>query len=464
MLRHRLKFKLFVTFLTTTSLVVFFMLSVMNWSFKSGFTDYLNQSDAEQVGPVAKRLEHFYKLNSDWQYLKDNPSSWREMTRPQDKLAPSSSWHQPPARPGAVLEIGPRLTLFNNNHQAVIGKARSTDGLIITGLKVNNQIVGQLGLTPLLEPGHNRDIAFIENQTSSYYLVVFIALVVSAIVSLLLAHHLLKPIRSLALGTTSLTHGDYDTQIQVGSKDELGQLAEDFNILANTLSANETSRRRWLADISHELRTPLAVLRGEIEAVQDGIRPVNDSTLMSIHTEVGQLGKIVEDLYQLSLSDLGALSYHKKTQDISETILQTSDSFRHRFVQAGISFEVEPINKPLLIPADRDRIGQLLHNLLENSLRYTDRGGHTIINTSLGDRSIFIDLHDSEPAVAQEAMAKIFDPLFRIEPSRNRENGGAGLGLAIVHNIVIAHQGEIEARQSHLGGLWIRITLPRAAK
>ena len=512
MFKQQLKFKLFVIFLVTIALVIALMLVMMNWSFKRGFVDYLNQSDASQIVPIVERLETYYAGEGSWDELQQKPYLWHKLInldnnemmpaeaafrepprRPPPHRPPhfggpngNQSWPPPrhpddanspprhppnsdfgqrrPPPPGSStsLEIGPRLSLFDAEKKHVIGRNPDMDKLKHTPIQHDGQLIGWLGIKPLSTPEQSRDIAFLQNQASNLYLIAGVALLIAALVALLLARGLLRPIRALAEGAKSLTQGDYKTQIEINSNDELGQLSEDFNMLSNTLAANESARRRWIADISHELRTPLAVLRGEIEALQDGVRATNDKALQSLHSEVTQLNKLVDDLYQLSLSDLGALNYQKVEQDISEVLEQTCDSFRSRFDKASISLKLKLADEPLWVFADAERISQLLHNLLENTLRYTDSGGRLEIIGHVKGPLIHIDVLDSAPGVDEAALPHLFDPLYRTESSRNRAKGGAGLGLAIVHNIVTAHQGEIDARHSRLGGVWIRITLPKA--
>src|SRR5262249_42655893 len=154
---------------------------------------------------------------------------------------------------------------------------------------------------------------------------------------------------------------------------ELGQLGTDFNDLARTLEENERLRRRFIADVSHELRTPLAVARAEIEAIEDGVRPLSRESLGSLKHEVDALGKLVEDLYQLSLADVGALAYRKERIDVAEVARETVEAFGERLSERGIKVDADFQSADVF--GDGDRLAQAFRNLLENSLRYTDAGG-----------------------------------------------------------------------------------------
>ncbi|MGZ8429854.1 MAG: ATP-binding protein, partial [Candidatus Deferrimicrobiaceae bacterium] len=283
----------------------------------------------------------------------------------------------------------------------------------------------------------------------------------AALLSFPLAHRMVKRIGDLAEATHRLASGKYDVRVEVSSSDELGRLAQDFNTLALTLEKNEQARRQWVADISHELRTPLSVLRGEIEALQDGIRAATPETIGGLHGEVMKLGRLVDDLYELSLSDIGALTYRMSDTDLADVLNQALDLYRSDFADKNISLETDLSSGPAIpLFADADRLHQLFSNLLENSLKYTDPGGRLRVRIERDGETAIIHFQDSAPGVPGTETGKLFDRLYRVEGSRSRATGGAGLGLAICRNIVEAHKGTITALSSPLGGLWVRVELP----
>ena len=218
--------------------------------------------------------------------------------------------------------------------------------------------------------------------------------------------------------------------------------------------------QQWIADISHELRTPLSVLRAEIEALQDGVRQMTPERLNSLHSEVMNLNRLVNDLYELSMSDIGALNYQKQLIDVSETLNKTLESHQDEFDSKNITVAFEPDSKPRQINADPERLQQLFSNLLINTLRYTDAGGKLEIKLDRDKSRVLIIFEDSAPGVPDDDIPHLFERLYRVESSRNRETGGTGLGLAICKNIVEAHEGNIVAETSTLGGLKITIDLP----
>ncbi len=320
-----------------------------------------------------------------------------------------------------------------------------------------------VGFVGFLSPKHflhPMQVRFLTQQRLALSLAAAGMVLVVMVISLPLARRLVKPVKAMAAATHEIASGRYATRIPVTSSDELGMLARDFNDMALTLEKHEKERRQWVADISHELRTPIAVLQGEIEALLDGIRKVTPETVRSLHAEVLRLNRLVEDLYHLSLSDIGALTYRKEDLDLAGALSSSLEAYRAEFGHKGIAVTANISEKEVIVFADPERLAQLFANLFENSLRYTDAGGELTVNLVSANDHVVIEIQDSKPGVSAEDLEKLFERLFRVEGSRNRTSGGAGLGLAICKNIVEAHEGTISAHHSPLGGLLIRVTLP----
>ena len=254
-----------------------------------------------------------------------------------------------------------------------------------------------------------------------------------------------------------------NTRPAPASPDEIGQLVDDFNRLARTLENNESLRRNFMADISHELRTPLAVLKGELEALQDDIRQFTPDSLKSLQAEVTMLSKLIDDLYELALADVGALVYRYEDVNIAGLLKDSLPGFAERFAGRQLTLEANVPDAPVMVNADPQRLKQLFNNVLENCVRYTDAGGRVQVSLRRDRDVLRIDVEDSAPGVAATLLPRLFERLFRVEASRSRERGGAGLGLAIVKSVVEAHRGTIVAKPSHLGGLWIQVVLPLTA-
>lgn len=450
--------QLFAAMLGLCLLVIFAMGGATIWSLRQGFDNFTRQQDSQRAEAVAATLAELYRQQGSWQLIQQHPRLW------YDILSMDDPERSPLGTRGGVPVVPQRLrahwSLVDPQQQVIAGNLKPSSDAQRFGIVIGGKYVGQLVVSArerAISAGEKR---FLEQQRQSGLFIMLLSAVVALIAALLLARRFLAPIRQLADGTNHLTAGQYDIQIPAHRKDEFGQLAHDFNGLARTLSQNEKLRRDFVADISHELRTPLAILTGEIEAIEDGIRPATAESIGSLKNEVHALTRLVDDLYQLALSDVGGLRYNMRTIDLRQPILALVPAYTERLAAQGLAFHHQLPEQAVMLQADYERMTQLISNLLENSYRYTDAGGQVQIRLQVQHEQAVIDLEDSAPSVAPEDLPRLFERLYRVEGSRNRATGGAGLGLPLCQSIVLAHHGSIEARPSDLGGLWLRIMLP----
>jgi two-component system sensor histidine kinase BaeS len=483
-MKLRITAKLFLTVLASCLVVMLAMGVAMRHSIEQGFLEYVKEREAQRISTLSELLQDAYREHGGWDFLRGNRDAWTALLRasreggPQAGGAGEGRSRSRGAREEALREGRPRADdnaprarrdrprtpptlLLDAQGQEVIGHGRllPTPSSLRHPVAVDGRTVGWLLTTPAPGLPEDADRQFLAQQLKATWLIAIVSVALAALVAMLLARRFLAPIRRLAGATHRLAAGDYRTRVDVQSDDELGQLAADFNALAETLGKNETMRRNFMADISHELRTPLAVLKGELEALEDGVRPFNANSRASLQAEVATLGKLIDDLYQLALGEVGALHYDMGAVDLGSLAVSAGNAFRERMQQKGLTLTVQA--SPATVQGDPQRLLQLLNNLLENSLRYTDRGGDVRLTVRETTDSVQLDLQDSAPGVPEPMLARIFERLFRLEASRNRERGGAGLGLALCQDIVAAHGGRIEAKPSPLGGVWIAVTLPR---
>ena len=329
-------------------------------------------------------------------------------------------------------------------------------------IRHQGETVGWLVLQAPLS-GAAPDLAFLATQSRGLWLSGLVALVLSLGAAWLIARQLLGPIRDLTQGVRQFAQGRFSERIPVRRDDELGELAADFNAMARMLAQAEESRRQWISDSSHELRTPIAVLRAEIEALQDAVRTADEPTLARLHRNVMQMGKLVDDLRQTLDQDDGRPDLVLAPIDPLPILREAAEEFRERFQSSGLSLDATRLDgarSTWRIQGDADRLHQVFANLLENTLRYTDAGGRLEIAATERGGRLCLSFDDTAPAPPEQAMPRLFDRFFRAEPSRSREHGGSGLGLSIARKIVEGHGGAITAARSPLGGLSIRIELP----
>jgi len=433
--------KLFLAILAASAAAAIAMAFATRMSFESGFLGYLNQVDSERLDLLTGRLAQEYRKRGGWDFIRNDYRQLREMAIPEQPVQ--------------------RLTLLDASRRTVVGNPELADDVAVRPIVIDERVVGWVARSPYRRLTSAADLAFQQEQLRSAWIIAAVAVVLAAALAVVLARAFLLPLKRVAQATHRLAAGAYDTRVAVRSRDEVGQLGADFNELARTLERNEQLRRRFIADVSHELRTPLAVARAEIEAIEDGVRPLTRESIASLKHEVGALGKLVEDLYQLSLADVGALAYRKERIDIAEVARETVEAFGERLSERHLKVEADLRHADVF--GDGDRLAQAFRNLLENSLRYTEAGGRLRIGVRPEAGRVAVEFEDSAPGVPAASLPHLFERFYRVEGSRNRAHGGAGLGLAIVRSIVEAHGGEISADASPLGGLAVKIALPQVS-
>jgi two-component system sensor histidine kinase BaeS len=303
--------------------------------------------------------------------------------------------------------------------------------------------------------------AFLQRQYLGIAVVAVGLLVLGVIAARWIAGRWVNPLLSIQAATARIARGEFSVRLGEERSDEIGDLVRDLNRMAAGLQRLEVSRRRWIAEISHELRTPLTVLRGELDALEDGVRPFGAAALASLREEALRLSAIVDDLHLLAMADLEALPVHPVADDATRIVARVRERFALRAADRGLALELEaPPEGSLNVRWDGPRIEQLLGNLLENSLRYTDAPGTIRLTVAPNADTIDLDVDDSPPGVPSAALERLFEPLYRLDAARSRERGGSGLGLAICRALARAHGGEIQALASPLGGLRVRVRLP----
>ena len=430
--------KLFLAIFATCIVLLISMHWAVRISFERGFIDYIKHGNEQRLQLLSDALGEQYAQHGNWRFLRNNDRFVFQILR-------SFEHDNSEDKPGPGMPPHGWRTQFwvvDQNNKVLVGpRAPIPPDGTRRPILVNGAEVGAVIASPVERLTRNTDINFDKQQRQTSWLIVALATLLAALATFLLARGLLAPVKRLVDGTHKLAAGDFTTRVTPTSEDELGKLAQDFNQLASTLEKNQQMRRDFMADISHELRTPLAVLRGELEAIQDGVR------------------KFTPETVALSMSDEGALAYQKAPVDLIPLLEVAGGAFRERFASRGLKLQFS-LPDSITVFGDRDRLMQLFNNLLENSLRYTDSGGSLQISAGQRDKTVRLTFADSAPGVSDDQLQKLFERFYRTEGSRNRASGGSGLGLAICLNIVEAHYGRIIAAHSPFGGVSITVELP----
>lgn len=359
------------------------------------------------------------------------------------------------------LGLSSRLSLYDAKHQFVVGEP-ATDQISYRPILVGQQVVGYLGLKPVLDQDDASSINFFSNQKRYLFLVYVLTVLSSLVAALLMATYFKKPIQRLLKATSELTKGNYQHQVAIKRNDELGDLSNQLNHLADILHQHEESRRQWVADTSHELKTPLAVLQAQIEAMQDGIRKATPEHLNAMMLQVSSLKKLTQDLADLAQADAQQLKCYFADVNPWEIIQQEVENFKSTFEQHQL--EVSLSGEGAILSLDRDRFKQIIVNLLGNSVRYTEQGGKIQIHTQQNAKQWILYVDDSPFGVNDEQLARLGERFYRVDDSRTRSTGGTGLGLALSCKLAQALGGSLTFEHSPLGGLRCVLTFPKQIK
>lgn len=287
-----------------------------------------------------------------------------------------------------------------------------------------------------------------------------LALLLGLLVAAVFAPALARPLRRLTAAARQMESGHLDTRVTPRGAPELRDLGHALNRLAETLEQEERVRRDAAADVAHELRTPLAAIVSRIEAARDGVLPDEEANLGAMHTEALRLTRLVEDLGRLAEAQQPGLTLRKERIDLHQLVQERTDEYRGFMEAKGI--DLEQRLERAEAHGDRGRVIQIVDNLLSNALRYTDPGGTVTVELRQSDGEAVLDVTDTGIGITGEDLPYVFERFWRGERSRARSTGGAGIGLAIVRELVRAHDGRIDVQSRPGEGSRFHVVLPVA--
>ena len=444
--------RLFAAALLSFAVVGGVSLELVRWQFLDNFADAPPAPRDPRLDDLARTFASRYALHRDWSFLPADPALRPGWLRTQVGEAPAS-----PA-------LGDRLALKDADGRLLAGVTPSAWLVAATSIDTNalplvvdGRRVGSLMLAKAQRPDDDLAVAFLIAQQRRLGLVALLGVLASVIASAWLAASLRRPVRQLVDGARQLAAGRFDARQPATRGDELGELAQTFNHLAAWLGDTERERQQWMADTSHELRTPLAVLRGQLEALQDGVRTATPANVATMLAQVTALTRLVDDLQALTPPPLAVAPVDAWTV-VDAAVAALAD----RLHAAGLTALMGAAPARSTVAGDVNRLRQVVTNLLENSVRYTDAPGRIAVAATVDGAMLRVTLDDTAPGVPAAALARLGERFFRVDASRSRRSGGSGLGLAVCRQIVEAHGGRLAFEASALGGLRAIVTLPLA--
>jgi len=441
----RLQFRLLAAFTLVILVTIGAVLFFVNQATQNEIRRFGERVDQMRAGRMEIELSRFYFSQRDWKGIQPFVEQWGNLYEQRIVLTDAD---------GVVVADSQGELLgkfYDPNSPGRHLSARWQAGAI-----------GTLYITPKSSSELSFDSLQILFRAIGLFFVWggLIAVAIALIITFFLSRRILAPVKALTFAAKRLGRGDFTQRVQVKDRSELGELANSFNSMANDLERAEQLRQNMVADVAHELRTPLSNIRGYLEAVRDGVIKPDADTIHSLYEEASLLSRLVNDLQELSLAEAGELKMVYQAEDIAELISQTVDTVQGQAIAKGVSMSIDLPDKLPPVNVDRHRIGQVLHNLLENAVFHTTEGDAITVSARQQGKWIEVTVSDTGEGIPAEDLPNIFERLYRVDKSRTRASGGSGLGLTIAKRLVEAHGGSITA-YSELGkGSHFSFTLP----
>jgi two-component system OmpR family sensor kinase/two-component system sensor histidine kinase BaeS len=299
--------------------------------------------------------------------------------------------------------------------------------------------------TPLQDAAYTR--------VSQVLIVTMLAVTVLGIlVGVGVSRGLSAPLDRLAAGVRAFGKGNLSQRVKVEGSQEIATVARAFNEMASALEDAEIQRRNMVADVAHELRTPLTVIQGNLQAILDDVYPLEKEEIARLYDQTRLLSRLVEDLRLLSQADAGVLTLEFQTRDLTHLVAEQAEALKAAAERRGVELKTELTDGLPPVRVDVARLGQVLHNLFDNALRYTPQGGSITIRVAADGDGLKLEVRDTGEGILAEHLPHVFDRFYRADTARARESGGSGLGLAIARSIVEAHGGRIQAESAGVAG------------
>lgn len=482
-----LSHKFFIVSIGIILVLTSISISLSYISSKTLLSKAMNGVDVKAMKYLSIGLSEYYKENQAWDGYAENKNLWgatvnsiffkiflslsepptpaqiKKLTIANSNIIPQPPKGKPICDPpfGSFLQ---RLSLLDANKQEVVAPEILKNEFNFQKIKLNGKTVGWLKVGKLNVDSLPLGEQIFQQQLKLTSWVTIFGAILAIMLSYVLSRHITAPIKKLTSHAKQIAKRDFQSTIEINTTDELRDLAQSFNTISKELNLYDTRQKQWLMDISHELRTPLTILMGEVSAICDNLTKCDTAAVASLQEEVMQIKRLVDDLDDISTIDKIGFSLNKQTIDLQQLISYHKQRYQKKFSDKGIGLHIELPPSPIFIFGDIDRIAQIIINLFENCLRYTEYPGDVWLHTKIEEGNAVLVIEDSGPGVPTESINKIFDRLYRTDSSRNRNTGGSGLGLTICKQIAIAHNGKIAASHSKKGGLCICTTLPIADK
>lgn len=431
-----------------TSFTIFF-------GVENQFTDYLKKNREERIETIKKEVLQQYDETG-------------ELTNEQL----NNMLHQQAMTENLYFKLydsNGELLIDSTSLRSMMGMMNGTQSSIDPNdyqstsyqLKNNNEVIGNLTVF-YPEQLMGEDFIFLKSIKRNILLAVMVTVILSILFSLLFSNRLTSGFKKLINAIAELRNHQWRTRIPVKElTDEMKPLGESFNQLAASLAKEERLRKEFTANFAHELRTPLATLRSHIEAFQDGIWEPDSKRLEQCHEELMRLVRLVKELEKLIAAENPQIRLDKTRLETGKLLSFIKEQFNPLFMKKGVNLEVQNTEEQHWFNGDRDKIIQILTNIVNNALQYTPQGKRVSVYIEEKNDQISFIVNDEGEGISEDDLPFLFERFYRGDKSRDRETGGVGIGLSIVKALVEAHQGEIKIDSQLNVGTTVEVQLPK---
>jgi two-component system, OmpR family, sensor histidine kinase BaeS len=467
-----LRWKLGGALLLVVLVSVGIMAYLTNQNTTSQFQQYVQAGGMMYTQRIANTLQQYYSQQKSWNGVQDVLIASLRSSGDRLVLTDNSGRVVGDTAGEGLGKSAPELNLTNGIPISVSGQNAGTLYTFSSSQGPGRGYMGGLGMMGSQgAPTQTAEQDFLTRTNSYLWIAGLIAILVALLLGVLLTRQITRPIRELTSGAQHISGGDLGYRVKITSNDELGNLARSFNSMAASLDNSEQSRKRLVSDVAHELRTPLTIIEGTVDGIMDGVFQSDKERLETIKEQTSFLTALVNDLRELSLADAGQLKLDRQPTNMVELISRKLSQFEAAAIEKKITIRMENAPNIPEIGVDSRRIEQVITNLLSNSIRHTPLGGVVTVSLKTTEtsqppskRSLVISVKDTGEGIAAENLPHLFERFYRVESSRARSEGGAGLGLAIVRQLVEAHGGQVKVESQVGKGSTFYVLLPVASE
>ena len=466
MIVFRLRSKILLAFLIIILSGSILMVTIINFTTRSGYKTFVRQNDIDLCINLQNPLAEFYSFQDSWAGVETFFQFPQQRTGQMRGMMSRSETEGTPLRnmiPQVVLTDANGMVLVNTFFEHGFNERNISKVNLEAGIAIHsgNSVVGYVLAGSMLELGLNEnEQRFLDQTTIIIISVSLFILLISIIFSIVFSWKLTRPLSALTKAATVIEEGDFSKRVPVDGNDELSELTNSFNKMAESLENNDLWRKQIIADSAHELRTPVSLIQGNLEMILEGVYKSDKEHIQNIYDETLVLSRLIEELQQLSSAESGSMILDREELDLNSLIENILNIFKAGEVKDHIHVKnsIKAVFPP--VEGDYQKLKQVFSNVLANAFRHTPKDGTVEITENVNESSIVIVIEDTGPGIKEEDLEKIFERFYRTDNSRNRNHGGSGLGLAISREILKLHGGSIHAESKKNSGASIFISIP----